>query len=250
MIRALSLILMSTLSAATWAAAPAPAAAGGPQTEEEKTAYAIGHIVAGNLKNFAFTKHEIQMVQSGFAAGLAGKKPPIDVDSYRPKAQALQVARAAAQTVKNKEAGKAFRVKAAADKNTETTGTGIVITTLTEGSGAAPTASDKVKVHYEGKLIDGTVFDSSIKRGEPATFPLSGVVPCWTEALQHMKVGGKSRIICPAELAYGDRGSPTIPGGSTLAFTVELLDIIKEAAKEPAKEPAKAGGGGARGGAN
>jgi FKBP-type peptidyl-prolyl cis-trans isomerase FkpA len=83
-------------------------------------------------------------------------------------------------------------------------------------------------VHYEGKLIDGTVFDSSIKRGEPATFPLSGVVPCWTEAVQRMKVGGKSRILCPSDVAYGDRGQPpSIPGGSTLDFTVELLEIVK-----------------------
>jgi len=169
------------------------------------------------------------MVESGFAVGLAGTKPPFDVDSYRSKAQALQTARAGAVVAKVKEAGKTFRDKAATDKDTETTTTGIVITTLTAGTGAAPVAADKVKVNYEGKLIDGTVFDSSIKRGEPATFPLSGVVPCWTEALQHMKVGGKSRIICPSELAYGDRGQPpSIPGGSTLVFSVELLDIVKE----------------------
>jgi FKBP-type peptidyl-prolyl cis-trans isomerase len=199
--------------------------------------------VAGNLKSFAFTRHEMQLVQSGFSAGLAGSKPPIDIDSYRNKAQALQVARVAAQATKNKETGKAFRTKAAANKNTETTTTGIVITTLAAGTGVAPVATDKVKVNYDGKLLDGTEFDSSAKHGGPATFPLSGVVPCWTEAMQHMKVGGKSRIICPAEVAYGDRGSPTIPGGSTLVFTVELLDIVKDALKDPAKastqEPAK-----------
>jgi len=226
MFRPLALMLICTASATAWAAAPAPAA--GPQTEEEKTAYAIGQIVGTNLKSFTFSKHEMKMVESGFAVGLAGTKPDIDVDSYRAKAQALQVARAGALVAKAKEVGKSFRDKAAADKDTETTATGIVITTLTEGTGAAPVAADKVKVNYEGKLIDGTVFDSSIKRGEPATFPLSGVVPCWTEAMQHMKVGGKSRIICPAELAYGDRGQPpTIPGGSTLVFSVELLDVVK-----------------------
>ena len=239
MTRILPLIVLCTLSAATWAAVPAapaapaapaePAAtAGGPQTEADKTAYAIGQIVGSNLKSFSFSKHEIQMVESGFAAGLRGAKPAVDVDSYRSKAQALQVARASVLIEKSKQAGQAFRTRAATDKNTETTTTGIVITTLSEGSGAAPTASDQVKVHYEGKLIDGTIFDSSIQRGEPATFKLTAVVPCWSEALQHMKVGGKSRILCPSDVAYGDRGSPPkIPGGSTLVFNVELLDIVK-----------------------
>ncbi len=224
MTRLIAVMLMCAASTAAWSAAPAA----GPQTEEDKTAYAVGQIVGSNLKGFSFTKEEMRMVESGFAVGLSGTKPAVDVDSYRSKAQALQVARASVQVAKTKEAGKAFRDQAATAKNTETTTSGIVITTLSEGTGAMPTPADKVKVHYEGKLIDGTVFDSSIKRGEPATFPLSGVVPCWTEAVQRLKVGGKSRIICPAELAYGDRGQPpSIPGGSTLDFTVELLDIVK-----------------------
>lgn len=231
MTRFLAVMLLCATTTVAWSAAPAAAPAApksGPQTEAEKTAYAIGQIVGTNLdKSFAFTKEEMKAAEAGFAAGLTGSKPAVDIDAYRAKAQALQQERAAAIVARAKEAGKAFRDQAATGKNTETTATGIVITTLTEGSGANPTSADKVKVHYEGKLIDGTVFDSSLKRGEPATFPLSGVVPCWTEALQHMKVGGKSRILCPAEVAYGDHGNQSIPGGSTLDFTVELLDIVK-----------------------
>ena len=97
---------------------------------------------------------------------------------------------------------------------------------LKAGSGASPSASDVVKVHYRGTLVDGTEFDSSYKRNEPATFPLNRVIPCWTEGVQKMKVGGKSQLVCPAGIAYGDRGSPpVIPGGATLIFEIELLGI-------------------------
>jgi len=123
---------------------------------------------------------------------------------------------------------KEYREQAAKAKDTETTPGGIIITTLAPGTGASPAATDQVKVNYEGSLTDGTVFDSSAKQGQPMTFKLTAVVSCWTEALQHMKVGGKARIVCPPESAYGDRGRPpTIPGGSTLVFNIELLDIVK-----------------------
>jgi FKBP-type peptidyl-prolyl cis-trans isomerase FkpA/FKBP-type peptidyl-prolyl cis-trans isomerase FklB len=104
-----------------------------------------------------------------------------------------------------------------------------VITTLKPGSGASPTAEDSVTVHYHGTLIDGTVFDSSVQKGQPATFKLNGVIKCWTEGVQQMKVGGKSRLVCPAQMAYGDRGAPPrIKPGATLVFEVELLDIAKK----------------------
>lgn len=107
------------------------------------------------------------------------------------------------------------------------TASGIVINMLREGSGAAPRNTDTVKVHYRGTLADGTEFDSSYKRGQPASFPLNRVIPCWTEAVQTIRVGGKARLQCPPELAYGDRGVPgTIPSGATLTFEVELLDIV------------------------
>jgi FKBP-type peptidyl-prolyl cis-trans isomerase FkpA/FKBP-type peptidyl-prolyl cis-trans isomerase FklB len=100
---------------------------------------------------------------------------------------------------------------------------------MKEGKGASPKETDTVKVHYHGTLTDGTVFDSSVQRGEPATFPLAQVIPCWTEGVQRVKVGGKSRLICPANLAYGDRGAPPkIKPGATLVFEVELLDIVKK----------------------
>jgi FKBP-type peptidyl-prolyl cis-trans isomerase FkpA/FKBP-type peptidyl-prolyl cis-trans isomerase FklB len=103
-----------------------------------------------------------------------------------------------------------------------------VVIPLKVGTGPSPAATDKVKVHYHGTLTDGTVFDSSVQRGEPITFPLDGVIGCWTEGVQKMKVGGKARLVCPSETAYGERGAPPrIKPGATLVFEVELLEIVK-----------------------
>ncbi len=116
----------------------------------------------------------------------------------------------------------------ASEPKEEKTASGIVITTLTEGHGANPKSSDTVKVHYRGQLINGKEFDSSYSRGQPTTFPLNRVIPCWTEGVQMMKVGGKAKLVCPSSLAYGSRGIPgTIPPDSILVFEVELLDILK-----------------------
>lgn len=108
------------------------------------------------------------------------------------------------------------------------TASGIVITTVKEGSGASPKASDTVKVHYRGTLTDGKEFDSSYKRGQPASFPLNRVIPCWTEGVQTLKIGGKAKLQCPSQLAYGSRGIPgVIPPDAMLNFEIELLDIVK-----------------------
>ena len=121
---------------------------------------------------------------------------------------------------------KAYLDKAASQPGAVRTESGLVYRELRPGSGGSPQRTDTVTVNYRGTLIDGTEFDSSYKRNEPASFPLSGVIPCWTEGVQKMKVGGKSELVCPASIAYGEAGSPpTIPGGATLVFEVELLRI-------------------------
>ena len=114
---------------------------------------------------------------------------------------------------------------------------GLVYKTLTPGNGPSPSAADKVKVNYEGRLTNGTVFDSSYKRGQPAEFPLNQVIKCWTEGVQKMKVGEKARLVCPSDIAYGDHGHPpTIPGGATLVFDVELLSIAPTTPPPPAQK--------------
>lgn len=116
---------------------------------------------------------------------------------------------------------------AAKEPGATTTPSGLVYRALKEGNGATPMASDRVKVHYRGTLADGREFDSSYKRGQPAEFPLDGVIKCWTEGVQRMKVGGKARLTCPAAIAYGERGAGggLIPPNATLQFEVELLGI-------------------------
>jgi FKBP-type peptidyl-prolyl cis-trans isomerase FkpA len=117
----------------------------------------------------------------------------------------------------------------AQEKGAKKLDSGVIYIEEKAGTGDSPKATDKVKVHYTGKLTDGTVFDSSVERGQPATFPLNQVIKCWTEGVVQMKPGGKAKIVCPSDVAYGDRGAPPkIKPGSTLVFDVELLEIVKE----------------------
>jgi FKBP-type peptidyl-prolyl cis-trans isomerase FkpA len=198
------------------------------KTEEQKTIYAIGLAVAGSLSSFALSPAELDLVKAGLTDGVLNKQRQVDLQAYGMKIQELQRARATVVAQAEQKAGQAVVDKAAAEKGATKTASGLVLVPIKPGTGPAPKASDRVKVHYHGTLADGTVFDSSVQRGEPATFPLNGVIPCWTEGLQLMKVGGKSRLVCPANLAYGDRGSPPrIKPGSTLTFEVELLEIVK-----------------------
>lgn len=119
-----------------------------------------------------------------------------------------------------------YGTQALAAAETETLPSGVIITHTVLGTGPMPTAADRVKVHYRGTLLDGTEFDSSYKRNEPAVFPLSQVIRCWTQAVQKIKVGGKAKLTCPAATAYGERGAGgAVPPNSTLNFDVELLAI-------------------------
>jgi FKBP-type peptidyl-prolyl cis-trans isomerase FkpA len=198
------------------------------ETEDQKTLYALGLLLGGNIKTFSLTPDELKIVEAGLTDSVTNAKPKIELETYGPKVNELAQKRAAAGADEAKKKGQEFADKVAAEKDAKKLPSGVIIRTITPGTGPSPTADDTVKVNYEGKLIDGTVFDSSIKRGQPAEFPLKGVVPCWTEALQQMKKGEKAQVVCPSAVAYGDRGSPpVIPPGATLSFEVELLDIHK-----------------------
>jgi FKBP-type peptidyl-prolyl cis-trans isomerase FkpA/FKBP-type peptidyl-prolyl cis-trans isomerase FklB len=204
------------------------AIAADPTTEDQKTLYALGVAISQNLSVFQLSESELEMLKAGLTDGVLKKPLKADLETYGPKIQQMGQTRAAAYAEKEKAASATFLAKAGAEPGAKKTASGAIVKTIKEGSGPKPAATDKVKVHYQGTLTDGTVFDSSIKRGEPATFPLNGVIKCWTEGLQEVKVGGKARLVCPASIAYGDRGSPpTIKPGATLVFDVELLEIVK-----------------------
>jgi FKBP-type peptidyl-prolyl cis-trans isomerase FkpA len=200
-----------------------------PTTDEQKTLYALGLAISQSLAIFNLSEAELALVNAGLTDGVLKRDPKVNAQEFMPKVQQLQQSRLAVAAEAEKKEGTAFLAKAAAEKGATKTDSGLVFSTIKAGSGASPKATDKVKVHYHGTLINGEVFDSSVQRGQPAEFPLNGVIPCWTEGVQRMKVGEKSRFVCPAQIAYGDRGAPPkIKPGATLVFEVELLDIVKE----------------------
>lgn len=194
-------------------------------TDEQKTLYAIGLVMSRSLRQFDLSPAEIEIIKGALSDATAGK-PAVELDEWGPKIQPLANERGARITAREKEASAAYLTKAAAGAGAVRTDSGIVYTELQVGTGASPTASDRVKVHYRGTLINGSEFDSSYARNEPAEFPLGGVIKCWTEGVQRMKVGGKARLVCPSDLAYGDGGNQAIPGGAALIFEVELLEVV------------------------
>ncbi len=199
--------------------------AGAQETEDDKILYALGVAIGQNLGQFSLSAEELATVQKGIADIAMKREPKVDMQEYGPKIQAFAQGRMGQAASAEKAEAAKFLEQEAAKEGAKKTDSGLIITEMTPGTGASPGATDTVSVHYHGTLRDGTVFDSSVKRGEPTSFPLNRVVPCWTEGLQLMKVGGKSRLVCPSSIAYGDQGRPGIPGGAALVFEVELLSI-------------------------
>ncbi|MDE2740639.1 MAG: FKBP-type peptidyl-prolyl cis-trans isomerase [Gemmatimonadota bacterium] len=198
------------------------------ETEEEKVLYALGLAIAQNsLEPFKgqFSDAEIAVVMQGFADAVKGGEPIVSLQEFGPKINPMLQERLQKVQAQAAAEGEAFREKAAREEGAVQTASGLIFKELTAGTGASPKATDRVKVHYHGSLIDGTVFDSSVERGEPITFALDQVVKGWTEGLQMMKVGGKAKLTIPPELAYGPGGRAGIPANATLIFEVELLGI-------------------------
>lgn len=207
---------------------------GALKTEKDKVSYMVGMQIGSSLGQI---KDEIDLavVTRAIESTMKGEQPLLTqeqaMEVQRTFAERLQAKRAAetqAQATKNKADGEAFLAKNKTAAGVKTTASGLQYQVVTEGKGPKPAATDQVKVHYTGTLLDGTKFDSSVDRGQPAQFALNAVIPGWTEALQLMPVGSKWVLWIPSNLAYGDRGTPgPIGPNATLKFEVELLEIVK-----------------------
>jgi len=211
-------------------AAASTACAADPElkTDDDKTFYALGLVIANQLGSFKLTPAELEILKAGLTDGTLKKKALVELEAFGPKIKPLAEARQAAGAVEEKKRGKAFLETIAAKPNIKKTGSGLLMETIAEGTGKSPVPKDNVKVNYKGSLIDGKVFDESGKHGGPLTFTVGGAnIKCWNEALEFMKTGGKAKLYCPAELAYGDRANGEIPAGAALVFELELVEIVK-----------------------
>ena len=218
----ISIPLLVTLSLALPAAAEPPATL---TSEDDKILYSVGVTLARSVSMLDLSEREVGIVKRGLEDQIFGRELAVEFGEYGPKMAAFANARKALTAKKEREASKSFLAEAAAAPGAVTTESGLIYTETQAGSGPNPGPTDQIKVHYHGTLRDGSVFDSSRTRGEPATLSINQVIACWTEALQMMKVGGMAAITCPADIAYGDRGMGEIKPGAALRFDVELISI-------------------------
>ncbi len=199
------------------------------KSEDDKTIYAIGLLLANQLAEFKLSPAELAILESGLTDGTGGKTPKAELETYGPKIQPLRQQRRGAFLAEEKKKGDEFLAKVAAKDGVKKLADGVLIETVSEGKGAGPAPGDTVKVNYKGTLSDGTVFDTSEKHGGPQTMKLdTKIVKCWNQGMQFMKVGGKAKLYCPSDQAYGERGNPpVIPPNAALSFEVELVEIVK-----------------------
>ncbi len=200
------------------------------ETENDRIGYALGMQIGRQLaKDFA--AEDLDMFFAAIEDAVAGRESALSTDEIQEAMMAFQQRQQEKQqaaATENLAESETFLATNAENEGVEQTESGLQYQILEEGEGNAPAATDEVKVHYKGTLMDGTVFDSSYERGEPVTFPLNRVIPGWTEGLQLIKEGGKVKLWIPPDLGYGTRGRPpTIPGNALLIFEVELLEITK-----------------------
>jgi FKBP-type peptidyl-prolyl cis-trans isomerase FkpA len=209
--------------------------------EDDKTFYAMGFMLGSNLQRLSLSDKELSALYKGISSAAKNEKSEVDMATYQGKIQTVFKERMDKVAAKEKEGGAKILENAMKEEGAQKTASGLVYKVMKEGTGATPTAEDTVEVHYHGTLADGTVFDSSVERGKTISFPLNRVIKGWTEGVQLMKEGGKTKFTIPSDLAYGDAGAPPkIPGGATLIFEVELFKVIKgEAPKAPAKAAPK-----------
>jgi FKBP-type peptidyl-prolyl cis-trans isomerase FkpA len=195
-------------------------------SETEKTFYYLGSAMGRNLETLELTDREKAAVVNGLRETLADEEQQLDDIKYTRRVNELTQQRIARAASARAAEGKQYLAAMAVEEGAVTTESGLIYRELEPGNGAQPTATSAVRAHYTGTLPDGTVFDSSVPRGQPLTVRLDQVIVCWTEGIALMKTGGTSKLTCPPDIAYGATGKGSIPPGAVLSFDVELLEVL------------------------
>ncbi len=197
------------------------------KTDDERAIYTIGFLMGRNVAAFNMTPAEAKIIQAGLGDAILAAQPKCDVRFYQPRVSELLSKRMEAGAAKEKEKGRAFTEKFVKDMKPQAIQGGGWYLETQAGAGPMPLKTETIKAHYRGTTTDGVEFDSSYSRGAPTEFALNGVIACWTNGISMMKVGGKAKLVCPSDVAYGDPGRPGIKPGATLVFEVELVEIVK-----------------------
>jgi FKBP-type peptidyl-prolyl cis-trans isomerase len=227
-LRSVLVSCLAVLALPSQAGEPAsPAAEVVLRSSDDKVLYALGLSLAERIGEFDLSAAELAIVEAGLHDGASGGKTAVSLVQWAPRVEKLLARRR--ETVARREQAQAqeYLAAAAREPGAIRRGSGLIFRELRAGSGTAPSADSRVRVHYHGTRVDGSVFDSSVERGQPAQFGLDSVIKCWTEGVQLMKPGGKARLVCPPAIAYGQKGMPgKIKPGATLTFEIELLEVL------------------------
>lgn len=219
-------------AAVVLALATIPVAAEEPalETDADKMMYTLGFALSQRLVGFELNEAELALVVAGMTDGTLQAEPKVPVDQYAGQIDGFLRDRMTAIAEKQKSAGAEYVAAFAAEDGVVSSESGALYLELEAGSGESPLAADAVLVHYHGTFTDGKVFDSSKTKGEPVRFEMGQTVPCFRDGILRMQPGGKAKLVCPPDSAYGDRPPPGLPPGATLVFEVELIEVYKKEA--------------------
>ena len=228
-------LICLTLSAPLFAAETPAKTAEAYKNDDERTIYTIGYLMGRNIATFNLSASEVKIIQAGLADSVKKNTPTVDIQAHQAHINELLQKRTEAGAAGEKAKGQAYVDQFVKENKPAAIAGGGWYLETKAGTGPMPVPADTIKAHYRGTTTEGVEFDSSYTRGAPTEFALDRVIPCWTNGIIMMKVGGKAKLVCPSDVAYGNPGRPGIKPGATLVFEVELIEIVKQA---PAAAPA------------
>lgn len=236
-IRTALVLLLAALALPSRAGQPGTVSGVVLRSSDDKILYALGLSLAERLGDFELTPAEVALVQAGLQDGVSGGKTAVSLAQWAERVEKMLARRREATALHEKQRAREYYAAAEREAGAIKRPSGLIFRELRAGSGTAPSADSRVRVHYHGTRVDGSVFDSSVERKQPAEFALGSVIRCWKEGVQLMKPGGKAKLVCPAEIAYGQKGMPPkIKPGATLTFEIELLEVKSSAPAAAAKQ--------------